>query len=211
MYQGKDMSDQDPRFAGRTFIDSAPATKAHIARMQHYMEELIEMLMRRALEEAHSKAAASEHQKAVKLFRRYYAEHLLDQTALYPPVMKVLEFFKDREQAVLTNKPENFSVRILKELGVSEFFSRVIGGDTGLPKKPDPAAALEILREAEVKPEEAVYIGDSALDIETGRNAGMKAIAVTYGFGKRAELEKSNPDYLLEDLGALIECPLFKN
>ena len=148
---------------------------------------------------------------AVKLLRRHYSEHLLDHTCLYPSVRKVLEFFKDRKQAVITNKPQDFSMKILKGLDVSSYFFRVLGGNQGFPKKPAPEPVLEILRDAGVSKEEAVLVGDSAIDVETGRNAGVKTLAVTYGFGSRLEIENSKPDLILTDFEELIRCPLLKN
>lgn len=149
-------------------------------------------------------------ERSIKLFRRRYEEHLLEDTHLYPSVRKVLEFFKARLQAVMTNKPEDFSLKILRGLGIDFYFFRVLGGDRGFPKKPAPEPLFEILRSAGVSSEEALLVGDSATDVETGRNAGVKTVAVTYGFGSRSEIEKSKPYAILNDLTELIECPLLK-
>lgn len=148
--------------------------------------------------------------RSIKLFRRRYGEHLLDRTRLYPSVKKVLEHFKDRKQAVITNKPEDFSIKILRGLGVDSYFFRVLGGDGGFPKKPAPEPVLEILRTAGVSADESVLVGDSATDVETGRNAGVKTFAVTYGFGARAEIQKAEPYSILTDLEELIKCPLLE-
>lgn len=170
--------------------------------------------MTHALEEvAPSERAGRERslpsvERAIKIFRRRYGEHLLDHTCLYPSVAKVLEFFKDRKQAVITNKPEDFSRTILKGLGIDRYFFDCLGGDAGFPKKPSPEPLLELLRRAQVKPEEALLVGDSAIDIETGRNARVKTLAVTYGFGRRDEIETAGPDAILEDLEELMTCPL---
>ena len=150
-------------------------------------------------------------ERSIKIFRARYGKSLLNHTHLYPSVKKVLEFFKERKQAVITNKPEDFSRRILKGLGIDSYFFQVIGGDGGFPKKPSPEPVLEILCRAQVLPGEAVLVGDSATDVETGYNAGVKTIAVTYGFGKRAEITAAKPDFILEDLSELIPCPLLKN
>ena len=149
--------------------------------------------------------------RSIKLFRRRHAEHLLDETRLYPSVIKVLEFFKARKQAVITNKPEDFSVTILRGLGVASYFFRIVGGDRGFPKKPDPGSLQELLHSVGSAPEETVLVGDSAIDIETGKNAGVKTVAVTYGFGKQDEIKKSQPDFLLADLEELTRCPLLKS
>jgi len=128
----------------------------------------VKNLMRLALEEAGAEARGLS-ERAIQRFRKRYGEHLLEHTQLYPAVPRVLEFFKDRLQAVITNKPESFSRAILKGLGIGSYFFRILGGDAGFPKKPAPEALLEILKSAGVPAEEAVLVGDSAIDVETGR------------------------------------------
>ena len=171
----------------------------------------VEELMRRTLDEALSgeKTLGEENEVAAllerssQLYRSHYASHLLDETQLYPSVRMVLEYFKDRKQAVITNKPEGFSRKILRGLGIDSYFFRVIGGDQAFPKKPAPAAVLEIVGSAGIGPAEAVLIGDSAIDIETGKNAGVKTVAVTYGFRSRPEIERAQPDLIVGDLSEL--------
>jgi len=169
----------------------------------------VKNLMRQALKEVVRGEAPLE--RSIKLFRARYGEHLLDHTRLYPSVRKVLEFFKDRKQAVMTNKPEDFSLRILRGLAIDSYFFRVVGGDQGFSKKPAPEALLDILDTASVGPEEALLVGDSAIDIETAQSARVKTVAVTYGFGSPGELERFEPDAIIDDLEELIECPLLKN
>lgn len=177
-------------------------------RIGSFVGDGVTNLMRRSLEEIGCRVPSLE--RAIKLFRRRYGEHLLDDTRLYPSVKKVLEFFKDRKQAVMTNKPEDFSLAILRGLAVETYFFRVVGGDQGFPKKPAPEAVLRILNEAQVLPEETILVGDSATDIKTARNAGIKTLAVTYGFGSPEELERSGPDEIINDLEELIQCRLLK-
>jgi phosphoglycolate phosphatase len=85
--------------------------------------------------------------------------------------------------AVLTNKPGAPAVRILQELGIADRFMSIVGGDSPLPRKPDPQALLALCAEAGVTPEETLMVGDSWVDIHTARNAGTHACFVTYGFG----------------------------
>ena len=146
-------------------------------------------------------------ERSIKLYRTRYAEHLLDETQLFPSVRPVLEHFKNRRQAVITNKPEVFSLEILRGLHVDSYFFRVIGGDEGFQKKPSPEPVLEIVNSARVQPSEAALIGDSAVDIETGKNAKVMTVAVTYGFGTREEIKNAQPDVIVEDLRDLIRCP----
>ncbi len=145
---------------------------------------------------------------SVKLYRSHYAKHLLDETKLYPSVKMVLEHFKDRKQAVITNKPEGFSNEILCGLKVNAYFFRVIGGDQKFPKKPAPEPVLEVIKSAGVDLNETVFIGDSAIDVETGKNAKIKTVAVTYGFSSREEIERSRPDLIVNSLAELTKCPL---
>ena len=169
----------------------------------------VKNLMQQALKAA-SPSSLPPLGRSIKLFRRRYGEHLLDETRLYPSVKKVLEFFKNTSQAVVTNKPEDFTREILQGLGIDSYFGRVIGGEQGFPKKPAPEPVLELLQHFEVRSEEAILIGDSRTDVETARNAGIQSAAVTYGFGKRPELEAAQPDILLNDLEELTRCPLLK-
>ena len=180
-----------------------------IERISSFVGNGVQNLIRRSLQEIKAEPLPS-LERPIKLFRRRYGEHLLEHTRLYPAVRKVLEFYKDRKQAVITNKPEEFSLQILRELGVDSYFFKVIGGDKGFPRKPAPEPVHEILRLAAVSQDQAVFVGDSATDVETGRNAGVKTIAVTYGFGQREEIAKAEPDLILNDLEELIQCHLLK-
>ena len=179
-----------------------------VERVSTFVGSGVKNLIEQALKETGGKAGALK--RSIKLFRRLYGEHLLDHTRLYPAVRKVLEFFKDRKQAVITNKPEDFSHKILRGLGIDSYFFRVLGGDGGFPKKPAPEPLLEIVQSAGVSIEKAVLVGDSATDVETGRNAGVKTLAVTYGFGSRLEIERAKPNLILNDLMELTQCPLLK-
>ncbi len=107
--------------------------------------------------------------------------------------------------AVLSNKPVNPSRAIVEALGLGGYFFQTYGGNSFPTKKPDPQGALALLKEAEVKPEESVMVGDSANDVLTAQNAGMFSVGLTYGLSP-ATLEKVPPDVLLDrpdELGEL--------
>lgn len=177
-----------------------------IEQVSSFVGEGVTNLMRRALEVA-AQGPLPPLERSIRLFRRRYGEHLLDRTCLYPSVQKVLDFFKDRMQAVITNKPEDFTRTILAGLGIDSYFFCIVGGDQGFPKKPSPEAVHEIIRSAGVGAGETLLVGDSRTDVETGRNAGVRTVAVTYGFGRREELEKVKPDLILSDLEELMNAP----
>ncbi|MBI2891698.1 MAG: HAD-IA family hydrolase [Nitrospirae bacterium] len=132
------------------------------------------------------------------VFLDYYSRHLLDHTQLYPGVREVLDHFSSKTLAVLTNKPEEQSRKILEGLGVAQRFSRIFGGDTLPYRKPDPETLLEALRILGHAPGDAAFIGDSLIDLETGRRAGVFTCLVSYGLGAREDLVKGNPDLMVE-------------
>ncbi|MBN1824132.1 MAG: HAD family hydrolase [Endomicrobiales bacterium] len=131
---------------------------------------------------------------ALKAFRKDYRKRILDTTRFYPGIRGLLTGTPGLAKAVLTNKPADMAEKILRGLKARKFFKIVTGGDSGPNKKPDPEPVLEILRKLKVSKQDALMIGDSANDILCARAAGIKSMAVTYGFSKRAELAKHGPD-----------------
>jgi phosphoglycolate phosphatase len=127
--------------------------------------------------------AEEERRRALEFFLRYYETHKMDTTCAYPGVAETLEKLAKMPMAVLTNKPVRISVRILDAMGLSKYFRAIYGGNSFETKKPDPLGARTILRELGVEPEKALLVGDSEVDVQTARNAGMLAAAVNYGFG----------------------------
>jgi phosphoglycolate phosphatase len=129
---------------------------------------------------------SSEEQKreALEAFLRHYQLQMLNLTRPYAGVAEGLRALNGCALAVLTNKPTKPSIAILEGLKLRYFFRAVYGGDSFEVKKPDPAGALAILRELNVPPLEAAMVGDSDVDVQTARNAGMLAVGVTYGFGQ---------------------------
>ena len=128
-------------------------------------------------------ATEKELKHALQFFLGYYEEHKMDNTRAYPGVGETLEVLKDWPLAVLTNKPERISVRILKSLGLADFFQAIYGGNSFESKKPDPFGANRIVENFGVPASDTMIIGDSEVDVQTARNAGMLAAAVNYGFG----------------------------
>jgi len=119
----------------------------------------------------------------LSLFMSHYQQHKLDATRAYPGVAGALDSLSGFPMSVLTNKPAAMSIEILQGLGLATHFRSIYGGDSFEKKKPDPAGALATLQELGVPPAQAAMIGDSEVDVQTARNAGMFAVAVNYGFG----------------------------
>src|ERR1700686_4586954 len=117
--------------------------------------------------------------KGLEFFLSYYREHKLDHTTVYGGITEALATIQKsangvpRKMAVLTNKPVIPSRAIVQALGLGSFFSQIYGGNSFATKKPEPEGALKLLEESGVQPEQAAIIGDSHVDVLTGRNAGL--------------------------------------
>jgi phosphoglycolate phosphatase len=157
------------------------------------------MLMRRALGE---KASEPNVQSGLQLFLSYYRAHMLDQTTLYPEVRQTLDRLRDCKMAVLTNKPVHFSCAMLDGLGIYRHFDVVYGGNSFQYKKPDPIGIYQILSDTHGQREKAWMIGDSAVDVRTGRNAGIITCGVTYGYALPT-FKDTPPDYLVDRFSQL--------
>ena len=138
------------------------------------------VLIRRSLGGSPSE---EELKRALAFFLVHYEEHKLEHTRLYPGVAETLAELKSLPMSVLTNKPEKISVRILEGLGVAQYFRSIYGGNSFETKKPDPAGAKQILSEFGLHASEAAMVGDSEVDVQTARNAGMASVIVNFGFG----------------------------
>ncbi|WP_325200763.1 HAD family hydrolase [Oscillibacter sp.] len=145
-------------------------------------------------------------------FSDYYGEHNMEATVPYPGVPQMLERLKAAgvRMAVYSNKADSFSREIIAHY-LPDFFALVRGKVDGVPVKPDPAGLHSIMKELDVKPEDTLFVGDSATDIQTGHNAGLKACGVTWGFRPRTSLEEAGADRLadtVEELeAAILEGP----
>lgn len=137
-------------------------------------------------------------EKGVEIFRKHYAENLVTKTKLYEDVAETLEKLSDFPKAVITNKPHDFSVKILEGLGILQHFKIVCGGDSFPERKPSPVPLVQTAKSLNFLPEDCLMVGDSWVDIEAGKNARMKTCGCIYGFRGKDELEKAKADFLIE-------------
>lgn len=143
--------------------------------------------------------------RGAKLYREHYKVHMLDHSRLYPGARDFLDYFKDRKQAVITNKPNPFSEQILESLGVAKYFIAVLTGDNGIPFKPDPAAIHHLREETGATEEETLFIGDSLIDIRAARNAGVEVVTLSHGFTAESVLREAKPDHIARDFQELAQ------
>jgi phosphoglycolate phosphatase len=164
-----------------------------------YVGDGAPMLVRRALGDPDDENYV---QSALEFFLLYYREHKLDHTYVYPGVKEALDAIRssrngDMSMCVLSNKPVVPSRAIVDALGLGQYFFQVYGGNSFHTKKPDPAGAQALLQEAGCRPEEALIVGDSHVDVLTARNAGTYCLGVSYGFAPHTFVE-APPDVLVE-------------
>jgi phosphoglycolate phosphatase len=161
------------------------------------------LLIRRAIG---PEASEEQLQQSLDFFLAYYRDHMLDYTVLYRGVKETLDALRSRgcEMAVLTNKPVRISKAIVDGLGVGEHFSHVYGGNSFEQKKPHPIGVDTLLIETATDRSRALMIGDSSVDIQTARNAGIAACGVTYGFQPES-LITDPPDFLIDRMEQLLD------
>lgn len=142
-------------------------------------------------------------QSAVELFRKHYSENLMNHTRFYPSGREILDHFRDKKQAICSNKPEGFVRQILESLKCLDTFDAILGGDSLKSRKPDPEGLLHLLERFQCSPEQAVLVGDSPVDIETGKRAGIYTCVVSFGFGDPKEIASAKPDCTIDHLSQL--------
>jgi len=174
-------------------------------RVRRYVGDGVTALCRRAAPQADAQQVAALRER----FMGEYASHLLDQTRLYPDISDVLQALcaADVPMGVLSNKPDVLTRRIVTALCDPGWFRAVRGVRDERERKPSPALALEVAAGLRARPESIFIVGDSTVDVTTARNAGMKSIAVTWGFRSAEELREQAPDYVVDDPRAIMKLP----
>ena len=130
--------------------------------------------------------------KMIPVFREYYDKHCLDRTRPYDGILELMKALKKKgyKMAIVSNKIDS-AVKELNERFFSEYVSVAIGEKPGIKRKPAADTVLAALNELDASGDEAVYIGDSEVDLQTARNSGLRCIAVLWGFRDRDHLIKN--------------------
>ena len=158
-------------------LGGAPLSEEAIGRM---VGEGAALLVQRAL----AAAGVGDRPGALQRFLAIYDARLLDHTHAYDGIPDAIAAARRHARlAVLTNKPAAATARVLEGLGLRAAFDDVIGGDAAWPRKPDPAALLDLAARAGATPARALLVGDSAVDHETALRAGARCCLASYGFG----------------------------
>ena len=178
-----------------TLVDSAVdlATSVNLLRNEHNLPDLdidtvrsyvgdgATMLIRRAMPEGEFRV------EQLHRFLELYAHHLVEETHPYPGIVPFLENHRHMKMAVVTNKPEELSRRLLDRLDLSQYFVAVVGGDTLDRKKPSAAPLLLALEQLHSTPDAAVMIGDHHTDLHAGSAAGVATCFCSWGLGNTGD------------------------
>jgi phosphoglycolate phosphatase len=159
-----------------------------LAAYNYFVGDGIDMLVRRAL--PFEIADDEELNRFIREMKKEYAGRWLSKTRPYPGVPEMLAAFATAgfAMAVLSNKPDEASKEIVKAFFPDTVFRMVMGATPERPKKPDPSAALEIAFRLNIAPEDFIFIGDTSIDMQTARAAGMFPLGVLWGFRPAEEL-----------------------
>ncbi|MFV2061465.1 MAG: phosphoglycolate phosphatase [Gammaproteobacteria bacterium] len=163
----------------------------------------VERLVRRALiGQLDGEPDEALFQKAYPLFMDLYSENTCKRSCLYPGVKEALDYLvaSNVKLGCVTNKAAQFTIPLLKTLGIHDLFSIVISGDTLAKKKPDPLPLLHGAEFFSVKPENALMLGDSVSDVKAARAAGFQIICMSYGYNHGVDIRESNPDAVVDSM-----------
>jgi len=143
--------------------------------------------------------------RAAPIFMDLYTDNASKRSQLYPAVKDGLKWLIDQGIRVgcVTNKDEKFTLKILKDLGLYDFFEIIISGDTLPLKKPDPAPLLHGAKFFGIAPEKAMMIGDSISDVKASRAAGFSIVCMSYGYNHGVDIRTANPDVVIDSFAEL--------
>jgi len=169
-----------------------------VAAYRYFVGDGMEMLVRRVLPAGEQDDALVA--RCMAAMEAEYGRRWADKTRPYPGIPEALDALEQRNvpKAVLSNKPDAFTRLTVEKLLAGWTFDPVIGVRSGIPRKPDPAGALQIAARLQVRPRECLYLGDTNTDMQTARAAGMFAVGATWGFRPGEELRASGAQVLLD-------------
>lgn len=172
-------------------------------RVRHWVGNGVERLVKRALINQLDGEPESElYEKALPVFQALYSENTSKRSCLYDGVTEALGFLKTTGVRIgcVTNKASQFTLPILKDLGISDYFETVLCGDMVERKKPDPQPLLMVAEQLGVEPAESMMLGDSMSDVKAARAAGFSIICMSYGYNHGEDIRDYDPDAVVDSM-----------
>lgn len=176
------------------------------SRVRDWVGNGVERLVRRALiGQLDGEPDEAEFDKAYPIFLDLYAENTSKRSVLYPGVKEGLDYLRAAGYPLgcVTNKAAQFTLPLLKDLGIFDYFGIVVSGDTLEHKKPHPAPLLHAAEFFKVDPEQSLMVGDSISDVKAARAAGFKIVCMPYGYNHGVDIRTAEPDLVIDTLAHL--------
>jgi phosphoglycolate phosphatase len=175
-------------------------------RVRDWVGNGVERLVRRALiGQLDGEPDEAFFQQAYPIFHALYADNTSKRSVLYPGIREGLDYLKSAGYRLgcVTNKVAQFTLPLLRDLGVYDYFKIVISGDTLPQKKPDPAPLLHAAQYFGVAPADALMIGDSVSDVKAARAAGFGIVCMSYGYNHGIDIRTAQPDAVIDSLAQI--------
>ena len=176
------------------------------AKVREWVGNGVERLVRRALiGQLDGEPDEALFDRAYPMFLDLYAENTSKRSVLYPGVKEGLAYLKNAgyKLGCVTNKAAQFTIPLLKDLGVYDEFEIVVSGDTLPEKKPDPAPLLHVARHFGVSPTKSLMIGDSVSDVKAARAAQFQIICMSYGYNHGVDIREAHPDAVIDSMAEI--------
>ena len=193
--------------------DSMNATLSHfgfpvhpVENYRYFVGDGMENLVRRSLPDS-AKNDPRLISRCLEMMRQTYERNWNVKSRPYPGIPELLDALTARglKMAVLSNKPHDFTLKVIAEFLAAWRFEAVMGERPPVPRKPDPSSALEIANVLGVEPAGFLYLGDTATDMKTANGAGMFAVGALWGFRNAEELIASGAARLIGKPAELLE------
>ena len=184
--------------SGNEMLKSFGLPQAPISQYGIFAGDGADVLVERALRYA-GDTSLSFYEEAKVRYREFFREFCAYQVAPYDGILELLSQLQENNilLAVYTNKPHPNAVRLVHEYFGENTFTHVIGKDNSRPRKPHPAGILEITKDWGVSPEDCVYLGDSDVDMQTGKGANCLTVGALWGFRTKEELTSHGADFIV--------------
>jgi phosphoglycolate phosphatase len=179
------------------------------AKVREWVGNGVPKLVERALTgELEAAPNSEDYEKAYPVFLALYADNTAKRSCLYGGVREGLNYMKSQGYLLgcVTNKAEQFTLPLLKALGIFDDFSIIISGDTLAKKKPDPLPLLHSAEHFGISPKDCMMLGDSVSDVKASRAAGFAIICMSYGYNHGNDIANENPDLVLDSMSELRDC-----
>ncbi len=177
------------------------------AAVRNWVGNGVQRLVERALSsELDGMPATADFERAYPIFLDLYADNTSQRSSLYPGVSEALDRLRASGYPLgcVTNKAAQFTEPLLADLGVADYFSIIISGDTLPVKKPDPGPLLHAAEHFGVAPEAALMIGDSVSDVTAARAAGFQIVCMSYGYNHGEDIRDARPDAVIDTMAELL-------